>query len=47
MSGVRLSVGAEMEAYADQAAAASHQVCCKFRKVPNYLSMLDIARFRP
>ena len=30
--GVQLTVGAEMEAYGDQAAAASHQFCYKSRK---------------
>ena len=34
-SGVQLSVGAEMEAYGDQAAAASHQFCCKSGAEPS------------
>ena len=31
---VQLSVGAEMEAYGDQAAAANNQFICKFREEP-------------
>ena len=31
-SGVQLSVGKEMEADGDQAAAASNQLCCKSRE---------------
>ena len=34
-SGVQLSVGPEMEAYGDQAAAASNQFCCKSREEPS------------
>ena len=33
--GVQLSVGTEMEAYGDQAAAASNQLCCKSREEPS------------
>ena len=34
-SGVQPSVGAEMEAYGDQAAAASNQSCYKSKKEPS------------
>ena len=34
-SGVQLSVGTEMEAYGDQAAATSNQYCCKSREKPS------------
>ena len=34
MSGVWLSVGAEMEAYGDQA-ATSHKFCCKSMEEPS------------
>ena len=33
-SWVQLSVGVEIEAYGDQAAAASHLFCCKSREEP-------------
>ena len=34
VSGVQLSIGAEMEAYGDQAAATSDLFCCKSREEP-------------
>ena len=34
-SGVQLSVGVEMEAYGDQATAASNQLCWKSREEPS------------
>ena len=39
VSGVQLSVGAEMKAYVNQVAAASNQFFCKFRKEPRQRSL--------